>query len=364
MNLIQKTVDKSNDYLVDHPKTKSTFVLLWKILVTMISAFIFAYGFRAFIAPTQVGVEGWFPKVDGLIPENIKNMGITEADYTTPLHLISGGASGFSQMLIRFVEIFVDITSYEKTITSVLYLLLNIPLLILSWRKISKQFTFFTLLNVLCVSLFNQIIPDAWIYKFVNLYTDIFARCIFGGLTTGLSSALAMLIGSSAGGSDIISIYISEKKSAPVGKYAMAINAAIILLYTLFSVIGNKVNPAWNQIESNKVISLSLYTIVYYFIAVKVMDFLNVRNRKMELQIITTKEELSQIMIHAFPHACTICEAKGAFSGAKRYIMYMVIGKPEAKKAIKIVRQADPSAFVTIQDLNQVYGRFYIKPLD
>lgn len=364
MNLIQKTVNKSNDYLVDHPKLKNTYTFTWKILVTILSSFIFAYGFRAFIAPTQNCVNGWFPKVNGIIPDHILNIGITEADYTTPLHLISGGASGFSQMLIRFVEIFADITAYEKTITSILYFVLNVPLLLLSWKKISKQFTIFTLLNVGFVSLFNQIIPDSWIYNIVNIYTDIFARCIFGGITTGLSSALAMIIGSSSGGTDIISIYISEKKSAPVGKYALAVNGAIILLYTLFSVIGNKVNPSWNQIESNKIISLSLYTIVYYFIAVKIMDLLNVRNRKMELQIITTKEELSQIMIHAFPHACTICEAKGAFSGAKRYVMYMVIAKPEAKKAIKIIRQADPQAFVTIQDINQVYGRFYIKPIE
>lgn len=364
MKLIQNAIDKSNDYLFDHPKSKNTLTWAWKIFITALSAFIFAYGFRAFIAPTQNCINGWFPKENGVIPDYILNMGITEADYTTPMHLISGGASGFSQMIIRFIEIMFNITAYESIITSILYFIVNIPLLILSWRKISKQFTIFTLVNVIFVSIFNYVIPDSWIYNAVNLYTDTFARCIFGGITTGLSSALAMIIGSSTGGTDILSIYISEKKSVPVGKYSMIINALIILFYTIFSVMGNRINPSWNQIESNLIISLSLYTIVYYFIAVKIIDLLNVRNRKMELQIITGNESISQIMIHAFPHACTICDAKGAFSGNKKYILYMVISKPEAKKAIKIIRQADPTAFITIQDISQVYGRFYIKPIE
>lgn len=364
MNVLNKIKTNTEDYLLDHPKLKIGCDYTYKILVTIVSAFIFAYGFRAFIAPTIECVEGWYPKVDGNIPDSFKNIGITEADYVTPLHLISGGASGISQVVIRFIEIFFDITKYEKVFTSILYFAVNVPLLLLSWFKISKKFTIFTLLNVGFVSLFNYIIPDAWIYNVVNIYTDTLARCICGALTTGTSSALAMIIGTSAGGTDILSIYISEKKSASVGKYSLVINGIVICFYTIFSVIGRNVNPTWNQVESNKTISLALYTIIYYFIATKVMDIINTKNRKLELQIFTSNEELSQILIHAFPHACTIVNGKGAFTGQNKLILYMVISKSEAKKAIKIVRSADPKAFITVQDLNQVYGRFFIKPIE
>ena len=365
MKWLKKVEGDTCDYLFDHPKAKITLSWTWKIFVTMVSAFIFAYGFRAFIAPTIECVEGWFPKnADGSIPQKFLNMGITESDYITPLHLISGGASGFSQVIIRFIEMFANITHLEKTITSILYFVINIPLLLISWFKISKQFTIFTLINVIFVSLFNYLIPDAWIYNVVNIYTDTLARCICGGLTTGVSSALAMIINTSAGGSDIISIYISERKSMPVGKYAMLINAVIISLYAIFSVIGAKVNPDWNKISPNTTISLALYTIIYYFIATKVIDILNVRNRKLELQIFTSQENLSQVLIHAFPHSCTIVNGKGAFSGQSKIILYMVISKVEAKKAISLVKSVDPSAFVTVQDLNQVYGRFFIKPIE
>ena len=42
----------------------------------------------------------------------------------------------------------------------------------------------------------------------------------------------------------------------------------------------------------------------------------------------------------------------------------MVISKNEAKKALAMVANADSKAFVTVIDINQVFGRFYIKPFD
>ena len=132
MKWLTKLKEDSTDYLFDHPNLKKTLSFIFKLFVTALSAFIFAYGFRAFIAPTIDCVEGWFPKdASGNIPDAFRNKGITEADYVTPLHLISGGASGCSQVIIRFIEIFVDITHLEKMFTSLLYILLNIPLLIL-----------------------------------------------------------------------------------------------------------------------------------------------------------------------------------------------------------------------------------------
>lgn len=353
MEIIDRFRKKINDVLIDHPKGKLSVNITIKVFVTVLSCFIFAYGFRAFIVPTSECVEGWF-----------QNDPAYKSDYITPLHLISGGASGFSQVIIRTVEIFADISSYEKIITSVLYILINVPLLILAFKKISKQFAFFTLLNVACVSLFNYIIPDVWIYKTINIYEDTLARCICGGLTTGISSGLAMIIGTSAGGADILSVYISEKKSATAGKYGMYINACIITLYTLVSVIGSNTHPEFNTVKSSTIIALALYSIVYYFVSSKVVDIINYRNKKQEIQIFTSDKNLSQVLIRTFPHACTIISGKGAYSGEEKLILYMVVSKKEAKKAIKFIRQEDPNSFITVSELNQVYGRFYIKPLD
>jgi uncharacterized membrane-anchored protein YitT (DUF2179 family) len=355
MKEFNKIKAATNDYLLDHPRTKNWTNWSWKFIVEAISGLIFAFGFRAFIAPSSPCVSYW-----------------TNGAITTPNHLISGGASGLSQAILKFVMIFTDVpdtgnnfASFNQSLfISILYFVLNIPLFILAWKKISKQFTVFTIFNVLFVSMFNYIIPDSWIYNVVNIYDDLLARAIFGGITTGLSSGLAMIIGTSGGGSDIITVYISEKKSTTVGKYSLIVNTIIVLTYVFFAVIGINVSPAWNTQTSNEIITMALYTVIYFFVSSKVIDLLNIKNRKQELQIFTSNENLAQVMIHAFPHSCTIVESKGAYSGKKNMMVYMVVSKSEQKRAIDIVRSVDKFAFVTVTDINQVYGQFYIKPFE
>lgn len=373
---INRVKVETDDYLIDHPKTNKWFTWTWKFLVEAISGIIFAYGFRAFISPSSNCVYHWYVQ-DGDIPSTVTLESILNGssglgtDYQSflnniisPTKLISGGASGTSQGIIKFIEIFSNITQYEKLLISILYFVINIPLFIIAWKKISKQFTIFTLFNVGFVSLFNYIIPDEWIFNTVNIYNDLIARAIFGGIMTGLSSGLAMIIGTSGGGSDIVTIYISEKKSSTVGKYSLFINTGIVFAYVIFAVIATHTNPAWNTQSQSAIITMALYTVIYFFVSSMVLDVINTKNKKQELQIFTSDEKLPQVLIHAFPHSCTIVESKGAYTGKKNMMVYMVVSKSEAKKAISMVKIVDKEAFVTVVDLNQVYGRFYIKPFE
>jgi uncharacterized membrane-anchored protein YitT (DUF2179 family) len=376
MSIIEKTTGEINDYLIDHPQKKKWLHWLWLLVVEAISGFIFAYGFKAFINPPSGAVKIWMSQEQAKIASAAQDgitiyPTITQYDVTSPSHLISGGASGLSQVIVKILNCFVNVNGLggegldvENLIISILYFVINIPLFILSWRKISKQFTIFTFFNVLFASLFMKVIPDSMIANVINIYSDILVRAIFGGLTTGIASGIAMLVGSCGGGSDILTIYFSEKKSTSVGKYSLFINCTIFFLYVLFSVIGHAVHPEWNTQDNNTIISLALYTVVYSFVSAKTLDFINQKNKKQELQIFTSNENLSTVLVRAFPHSATTIESKGAFSGKKNFMIYMVISKSEQKKATQLIKQADPQAFFTVSDLNQVYGRFYIKPLD
>lgn len=361
MKWFDNTKSKTEDYLFDHPKIRQGLDWAWKLFVTITSCFIFAWGFRAFINPNIGVVQHWLMQNDKTLTEEAALELVNQQGI---VHLISGGASGFSQALVKFIEIFADIREQEQLLISIFYFAINVPLFILSWLKISKQFTIFTLINVGFVSLFNYIIPDSWIYNVINIYDDMVARCIFGGICTGIASGSAMMIGTSAGGSDVISFYIAEKKSTTVGHFAFYINGTIIVSYVLFAVIGHIVNPIVNPQESNETIRLALYTLIYLFVSVNVIDLLNTKNKKVELQIFTSDEKLPQVLIHAFPHSATIIEAKGAYTGNKRLMIYMVVSKNEKNTACKLVHIADPSAFMTVINIDQVYGRFYMKPIE
>jgi uncharacterized membrane-anchored protein YitT (DUF2179 family) len=65
-----------------------------------------------------------------------------------------------------------------------------------------------------------------------------------------------------------------------------------------------------------------------------------------------------------FPHGATEVDAHGAFSGAEETITYMVVTSYEVKKVIALAKRVDEKAFITVTPLSQVYGKFFIKPIE
>lgn len=323
-------------FLLDHQPVKITLEYIWIGIATLISAFALAYGYRAFTAPSGVP------------------------------SLISGGASGFSQVLTKFVEL-CGLTQFaEKDLQSFFYFAVNIPLFIMSWFTIGKKFTIISLINVGLTSVLISNIPESWVNIFnidpstitdqyiVPFQYDFLVRAFCGGALTGVSSGVAYIIGTSAGGVDIITFTIAEKKSTNVGKYNIMINACIVIMYTIINAI---------KIGSLSQVSTSIYSIAYFISTAKVIDLINKKNKKIELQINTTNDALPQKLTRAFPHGCTICNAVGAYSGAPRKLIYMTISSNELKKVMLFIKDADPTSFVNVISSTQVYGKFYIKPI-
>lgn len=136
----------------------------------------------------------------------------------------------------------------------------------------------------------------------------------------------------------------------------MSINATIVLSY----VLANVLNP---NLQNTTSIIMALYTCIYFFTSSKVIDVLNTKNKKTELQIFTSSDQMAAVLLHAFPHGCTIVDAKGGYTGSDKKIIYMVVSHNEVKKAIKIMRDVDENCFVTVVNSYQVYGKFYIRPI-
>lgn len=381
------------DFLLDHPKTNFVCSNAWILLLSLISAFIFAYGFLAFTNPLRVPFTSILETPDSLSQlqkaytdayhvTDIKSW-YNSLDYNTALSivgkhsLVSGGASGFSQVVTRilsFAGMFKAGSGIEEnTIISILYIAINIPFLILAWTKIGKKFTIYTLLNIGFSSMFLKIIPASWC-EITNIYTDYLARALAGGICTGLGTGIAFAAGSSTGAVDIISLFFAEKKSTSVGKYSMVLNTITVVTYTLLHFIlspsdvipaefqNDSAGAAWNQGVHQT--TMALYTIVYFFVGAKLLDLINIKNKKVELQVFTADPNMTKVLISGFPHACTLVSGIGGFTGTPRHIIYMVVSKSELNRAIKVMREADPNCFVSVLSTYQVYGKFYIKPLD
>lgn len=333
MKKLEKFKNRYNDYLYNHLWLK--YLSDWGLafVVSAFSAAIFAFGINVFLAPTVPGVE------------------ITE--------MVSGGSSGAAQLIDSFFKLNgIVVKGNESLIFSIAYLLVNFPLIILAFKGVGKRFGSFTLINVLLVFLFTnlfhgQIFND--VALFVHQNGGMLARALFAGLCTGVSSAVAFKIDASAGGFDILSYYLSTKKSTLAGKYGVIINFIIIASFSLVNIIG------YGQTALG--ISLIWFSLVYLLTVMLVIDVINIRNKKAQIQIITTKPNLAKLLLANIPHGATVINAKGAYSDKEHFVIYMVVSTTEIKKAVKVVQQLDPGSFINVTSLQQVYGHFYMKPI-
>ena len=344
----KKTLQKKiEDHFYDHPIQKGIVTNGWAFIVIAFSAFLFAFGFRAFIAPANL--------------ESLTNSG--------GMKIVSGGVSGISQTIIAFVEwVFnrpISTNNIYDIIYSVLYFGINVPVFVLAWRGIGKRFAIFTFINVGLASLFTSLLRYAdetlffRISEFVDQNGGLVTRALLGGICTGISSAIAFKVDASAGGMDVIAYYIALKKSRLVGRYSVYINIVTVTLYTLITVS----DVGWGTEKAAHVFVTTLFSVLYLFVTMFLIDVINVRNKKVKIEAISEMEDLGKILIGNLPHGATMIPGKGAFTGHDKYVFTMIVSSYEVKQTVQVIRDVDPNAFIDVCELKHVYGRFYLPPI-
>ncbi|MCC9794038.1 YitT family protein, partial [Streptococcus agalactiae] len=139
--------------------------------------------------------------------------------FFQPGHVYSSGATGLAQVISAVSKHWF---SFEIPVALAFYAI-NIPLLILSWRKIGHKFTIFTFITVTVSSIFIQLMPQ------ITLTTDPLINAIFGGLIMGAGVGFSFKSRISSGGTDIISLTIRKKTGSDVGSSSFIINGIILL---------------------------------------------------------------------------------------------------------------------------------------
>ena len=336
MKKIEKLQKRTNNFLYNHLWLKFIVDYGFALIATLFSAAIFALSINVFLDPAVLGGE-----CDGIQT------------------LVSGGSSGAAQVFnLLFTVNGISIPNNPSLLFSLFYLLINLPLIYIAFRYIGKRFAIFTVINVVTVFLLTNAMHGQFfidIAMFINNHGGMLARALFAGMCTGLSSAIAYKIDSSAGGFDIISYYFSERKSTLAGKYGIIINSTIIAAFSIITAI---TTTKWGES-----LGLIFFSAVYLLTVMLVVDVINIRNKKAQIQIITNKKDLARLLLANIPHGATVLNARGAYSDNERYVIYMVVSTTEIKRAVKVVRELDPESFVNVTSLQQVYGHFHMKPI-
>ena len=336
MKKIDRIKKKWNDYKYDHVKLYHGLDITKSAFLSILAAALYAFSFYCFVTPAVV-------------------------DHSTTVgsSIITGGVGGISQVITLIIDL-AGGNADPYLMQSILYFALNIPILVFAFFKVGKRFAILTLVNVGVSSLFIQLFDNIQLTKDIAqaIASEHLARVLFAGVLVGTGSAIAYKGEISCGGIDVFSYYFAMRKSTSVGKYSATINSMIVLTYTVLTVVINK--------GDNVHVALLnfMYSVVYLFMNMFVVDFINTKNKKVQLQIITNSDSMSSILIANFPHSTTIVDGVGGYSHAEKKIIYMTISSNEVKRVVALARKVDKSSFISVTPLVQAYGNFFIKPVE
>lgn len=265
-----------------------------------------------------------------------------------PNKFLSGGVSGVTILISRFISISIGKEELESLLYSIMYILFNIPIFIFGLKKVGKYFIYYSIANVVLFSLFVSVVPASCVTYFQLDSLDPLTSAILAGLLSGVSAVISFSNGFSSGGTDIISMYLSRSKGKGIGNYNFAINVIILIVGGIMF----------------KNFSILIYTVIYFFVNSLVVNNLYIGHKKLLIEIITEKnEELVDRLMQESHHGCTIIDAIGAYSKKEKKILRIVISANQSKRICEIIKVIDKNSFTTIIDVRQVDGKFYVAPI-
>lgn len=265
-----------------------------------------------------------------------------------PNKFLSGGVSGLTVLVSRFIAIKIEKEELESLLYSILYVVFNLPIFIFGFKKVGKQFIFYSMINVFLFSSFVSMIPSKWgdILQINNL--DVLTSAVVTGLLTGVSAVISFTNGYSCGGTDIISMYLSRSKGKGIGNYNFIMNGFILVAAGIVF----------------KDFDALIYTVIYFFINSLVINNLYIGHKKVLLEIVTSKgDDLVDKLMKESHHGCTIVNAIGAYSKNEKKILRIVVASNQTRAICNIIKSIDENSFTTLVDVKQLNGKFYLPPI-
>lgn len=262
--------------------------------------------------------------------------GLTINLILMPLGLYNGGFTGIAQIMSDWIIKLFDLNK-DIQISGLINFIINIPVFIFAFMKLSKNFVFLSLATIVSQSLAMSLIPIPG----TPYIQDVFVSLLVAAVVGGWGVALAFKGKGSAGGLDIIGIYQSQQNKGSVGGIYLVVNSLIYLYCFIFY-----------DFET------AVYSLIYSTIFAFTIDKFHHSNIEVSVMVFTRNPDIKSIINNEMIRGATHWEGYGSYTGTPTEIFISVISQEEVPRLKKLIRKHDPKAFVIIHENLKVVGGF------
>ncbi len=247
-------------------------------------------------------------------------------EFLAPNHILDGGVTGISMILSHFISLKLGI----------LVVILNIPFIIVGFKKLGKGFILRTVVAIVVFSVMTGVFEEM-----TNATEDIILATTFGGVLLGVGVGLVLRGGACLDGTEIVAILISKKLSISTGQIILFFN---VIIYSVAAAVFG--------------LDRGMYSLLMYFITSKVIDIVEIGwDNTKSVMIITDKgKELAQDIYVQLGRTVTFMQGQGLVSSETKDILYCVVTRAEIFELKRIISSVEGSTFTTISDVSEVVG--------
>lgn len=219
--------------------------------------------------------------------------------------------------------------------------LINMVLLLVGFLFFGKKFGVKTAYTSTLLSVSLSLMERIWPLQGPLTDEPLLELC-FAIALPAIGSAVLFNMEASSGGTDIIAMLLKKYTSVDIGRGLLLTDMAICIVGCFL---------------------FDIKTGLFSFLGLTIKSFLvdtvieNINRCKYFNVVCNKQQEICDYIVHDLCRSATYCEAKGAFTGHHRYIIFTVLTPHEAVRLRNYIKSVDSSAFILISNTSEIIGK-------
>ena len=223
---------------------------------------------------------------------------------------------------------------------SVFIFCFNVAMLLLGWWILGRQFAMSTLFSSLfypvTLEVLNRTLGE------IHITDNMLLTVIFAALGLGLSLGMVIRGGASTGGMDIPPLILKRFFRVPVSASLWAFDFCILLSQMMF-----------HPLED-----LLYGVLLIIIVSITLNKIMLLGTSKTEVKIISRKaSEIRAAILTDVDRGVTLLHGEGGYSHNSTEVLLSIVTNYELPKIERLARDIDPSCFVIISRVSEVWGR-------
>ncbi|MBR6791113.1 MAG: YitT family protein [Oscillospiraceae bacterium] len=249
--------------------------------------------------------------------------------FTTPNEIAPGGVAGLATMLHTLTQIPLGFWT----------VMLNLPLLLLSWKIVGRKFTLKTVFTIAVLYFFYDVV----LVHFPVYHGEPLLAALYGGVLMGAGLGLVFMRDFTTGGSDVVAKIVQVyRPHLQMGQVILAFDTAVILTSGL----------VFGKIES------VMYAGITIFAYTKVIDLLLYKGNTGKVVFVISRKgaAIARRIILECHRGVTILNGRGAYTNMGMDVLVVAMRSRDYFQLKTIAEEEDERAFIIASDCGEIRG--------